>query len=542
MPQKILKTYFGYDEFRPGQKEIVDSIISGNDALVLMPTGGGKSICFQVPSLVFEGTTIVISPLISLMKDQVDTLVRKKIAATYLNSSLAPDELKKRFTFFTEGKYALVYVSPERLQNKQFIGLCQKVKIPFLVVDEAHCISQWGHDFRPEYTQIHTFLAQLKVRPVVAAFTASATKHVQQEICSQLQLKTPQVFAQSFRRVNLQWFSKFCSSRFEQEILLLRLLKHHQGQSGIIYATTHEKCETITKFLSAQGIICEYYHGGVEGKLRAEVQERFLTDATPLIVATNAFGMGVDKPNVRFVIHLNLPANLEGYYQEAGRAGRDGQVAFCYLLTTEKDITTQVQLQARRYPPPEIVSLVKEEIKRISPNAKPVPVQKAYVKFFKTLNKKLFFYSLYKLEELECVKIEKFLIIFHNFHNEKLFLAYKKLYVLEQRRRKRMIAYVKESICRTRQILEYFDEKFTEKNCGQCDVCLRTTLKPHSDEMQFARSIKPYESHLPYINRRTVQYLAILSHFHTSTETNIPSIPGVGKGLTYKMRELKLTG
>jgi ATP-dependent DNA helicase RecQ len=342
-PHQVLQHYFGYSEFRPGQTVIIESIINGQDTLALMPTGGGKSLCFQVPGLVLGGTTLVISPLISLMKDQVDTLVRKGITATFLNSSMSREKLVEQIHHFAQGKYQFVYCAPERLTNPQFIAACQKIHLPLIAIDEAHCISQWGHDFRPEYWHIATFIKQLPKRPVVAAFTATATSRVQKDILTSLTIPTAQVFSRSFKRTNLTLSVLHCQDTFAKHFYLHYLLKKHVGMTGIVYTTTRHAADEVAQSLReldfAQERRVGCYHGGMSGEERSRIQELFLTDQLNLIVATNAFGMGVDKSNIRFVIHYQPAANLENYYQEAGRAGRDGQESWCYLLFQPEDLT-----------------------------------------------------------------------------------------------------------------------------------------------------------------------------------------------------------
>lgn len=352
-PRQTLKKYFGFENFRAGQLEIINAILNKQDALAILHTGGGKSICFQIPGLMLDGITLVISPLISLMKDQVDALLKKNIAATYINSSLSKEEIKKRYQHIKDKKYIFVYISPERLQTLQFIKVCQQIKISLVTIDEAHCISMWGHDFRPPYTQINDFIKKLTPRPILAAFTATATKQVRTDIIASLELNQPQVFLNSFKRSNLSFHVTPCHDSFDQELALFIILKKHQAQAGVIYTATKKKAEYLTKLIShywIDKIKIKTYHAGLETKDRAQIQDQFLDNRLQIIVATNAFGMGVDKPNVRWVIHYQVPGNIENYYQEAGRAGRDESAADCYLLFNQMDVEIQKGFISQAHP------------------------------------------------------------------------------------------------------------------------------------------------------------------------------------------------
>lgn len=349
-PQTVLSHYFGYSDFRAGQLPIIQSILEKRNTVAFLPTGGGKSLCFQIPGLILPGLTIVISPLISLMKDQVDTLNSKNIFSTYLNSSLSREELKSRLELMRLGKFQFVYVAPERLTVRSFLTICQRLPISLVVIDEAHCISQWGHDFRPSYLKINSFLQALPIKPVIAAFTATATELVKTDIIQQLQLADAQLFANSFRRTNLHFSVLKCQSDFEQQLLLLKLVIKFKNQSGIIYANSIEKVETLSQLLTHFGIPCRAYHAKLDKSVRAKLQDDFVHNKIQLMAATNAFGMGVDKSNVRFVIHYQLPSNLENYYQEAGRAGRDGMSANCYLLYNPADIKILVGFLDKSHP------------------------------------------------------------------------------------------------------------------------------------------------------------------------------------------------
>ncbi|RIV28691.1 DNA helicase RecQ [Alicyclobacillaceae bacterium I2511] len=334
----LLKHYYGYEQFRPGQKRIISSIVDKRDTVGIMPTGGGKSICYQIPALMQESLSLVVSPLISLMKDQVSMLNNLGIEATFINSSLTEAQTRQRLQEATQGRYRLLYVAPERLESEAFVASMRVASLAMVAVDEAHCVSQWGHDFRPSYRAISPFLRQLDVRPVVAAFTATATPEVVRDISEQLSLCEPETVITGFNRENLN-FSVILEQ--DKTNFVMQFLKDHSRQSGIIFAATRKEVDRLQQLLSQQGYAVGRYHAGMPDEDRNETQERFQYDDLQVMVATNAFGMGIDKSNVRFVIHYNMPKNLESYYQEAGRAGRDGDAAECILLFDGQDIRIQ---------------------------------------------------------------------------------------------------------------------------------------------------------------------------------------------------------
>ena len=335
--KNVLHHYFGYQTFRPGQEEIVDSLLSGKDALAIMPTGAGKSICYQVPALVLDGVTLVISPLVSLMKDQVNALTAQGVKAAYLNRSLTDAQFDKALSYMAAGMYRIVYVAPERLKSLQFIGVAKRLHIPMIAVDEAHCVSQWGQDFRPSYLNIATFISELSERPTIGAFTATATPEVKQDIIRILNLRQPVEITTGFDRPNL-FFSVLRPYQKSKE--LLRLIEQRRDKNGIVYCSTRKRVEEVCDMLCAEGFPATRYHAGLSDEERQKNQDDFVYDRKRIMVATNAFGMGIDKSDVRFVIHYNMPKNLESYYQEAGRAGRDGEDADCILLFGQKDIDT----------------------------------------------------------------------------------------------------------------------------------------------------------------------------------------------------------
>ena len=334
---ELLQRIFGYSSFRPGQEALIDGILNGRDVFGIMPTGGGKSMCYQIPALLLPGITLVISPLISLMQDQVMALKAAGVPAAYINRSLNGAQMQAVYRNLMAGRYKIVYISPERLDYAGFAGLAAKLPISFVAVDEAHCISQWGQDFRPSYLRILNFIANLPRRPVVGAFTATATKQVREDVERILQLKNPVRTVTGFDRPNL-YFEVIHPELKDRE--LKRILASKKGRSGIIYCSTRKKVETVCENLQDQGYAVTRYHAGLDEEERRTNQEDFIYDRKPIMVATNAFGMGIDKSNVSFVVHYNMPKSIEAYYQEAGRAGRDGAEADCILLYNTADIQT----------------------------------------------------------------------------------------------------------------------------------------------------------------------------------------------------------
>src|SRR5881392_2542307 len=333
-----LKKHFGYDEFRPLQQEIVSAALAGRDVFVLMPTGGGKSLCFQLPALLRDGLTIVVSPLISLMKDQVDALQTSGIPATYLNSTLDRDESKARWRGLHRGEYRMLYVAPERLMLETFLERALNWRIAQFAIDEAHCISEWGHDFRPEYRDLKKLREHFPDAPVMA-LTATATERVRADIVKQLKLREPRCYVASFNRPKLAYRVVPKAAPYEQ---LLQFIRSRLNDSGIVYCASRKSADSLARNLSEDGISAKPYHAGLTSAERTKNQEAFLRDDVRVITATIAFGMGINKPNVRFVVHYDLPKNLESYYQETGRAGRDGLPSECVLLFSPSDVAKQL--------------------------------------------------------------------------------------------------------------------------------------------------------------------------------------------------------
>ena len=331
----LLRKYYGYKALKPIQQKAIQSILRGEDTFVVMPTGGGKSLCYQIPALMLDGLTLVISPLISLMKDQVDQLVRRGIRAACMNSMLDGEQYRLLRQQIQNKQIQILYVAPERLRSGDFLSLLRRQSIALVAVDEAHCVSQWGHDFRPSYHGISQFIRTLAARPVVAAFTATATAETRDDIIRRLELRRPNIYRASFNRSNLILAVKRDGNRKEE---LLQFVQAHRGQAGIIYCNTRKEVDKVWDLLRRAGIPVLRYHGGMEDWERNENQEKFLYEQVDLIVATNAFGMGINKPDVRYVVHYNSPKNIESYYQEIGRAGRDGLPSLCVLFFSYADV------------------------------------------------------------------------------------------------------------------------------------------------------------------------------------------------------------
>jgi ATP-dependent DNA helicase RecQ len=352
-----LKKFFGFEEFRAGQREVVEAILEGHDTVVVMPTGGGKSLCFQLPALMREGVTVVVSPLIALMKDQVDALAARRLPATFINSSLDFEEQKARVAGVSRGDYKLLYVAPERFRSNHFVETLRRARISLFAIDEAHCISQWGHDFRPDYLRLQSFRETIG-SPQTVALTATATPYVRADIIEQLNLTDPRAFVSGFDRPNLSIGVVHTEREREKFARIRQLATEYEGQSGIVYTSTRKSVEQITQKLKDARLSVVGYHAGMTDEERVRAQDDFMSGRAQMIVATNAFGMGIDKPDIRFVVHFHLPGSIEAYYQEIGRAGRDGAQSVCLLLFNYADKRTQDYFIEGSYPPPELIANV----------------------------------------------------------------------------------------------------------------------------------------------------------------------------------------
>ncbi|MBI2552340.1 ATP-dependent DNA helicase RecQ [Candidatus Uhrbacteria bacterium] len=330
-PHELLKQYWGFAEFRHGQQEVIAAVLRGQDVLAVMPTGAGKSLCYQLPALTMPGITVIVSPLIALMKDQVGALKARGIPAEFVNSTLHPNEISAIMDAVVSGDVRILYIAPERFGSKDFVRAFEKLPVALFAIDEAHCVSHWGHDFRPDYLTLREMVKKLPRRPTVVGCTATATPEVKDDIVAQLGLKQPAVFVRGFDRPNLHYGVEQGMTSYDRDAELLHLVKNTPG-SGIVYSGTRDRAEELAELFCEAGIEALPYHAGLDPEVRREVQDAFMADQARVIVATVAFGMGIDKPEVRFVIHGAMPGSLEAYYQEAGRAGRDGKPAQCILL------------------------------------------------------------------------------------------------------------------------------------------------------------------------------------------------------------------
>jgi ATP-dependent DNA helicase RecQ len=500
-PIEALEHHFGFGEFKPGQEAVVSALLSGRDCLAVMPTGGGKSLCYQLPAMVMEGVTIVVSPLIALMKDQVDGLQKKGIPATMINSTLSPAEQSDRLRDLADGRFKLVYVAPERFRSSQFISALKQVQIALFAVDEAHCLSQWGHDFRPDYLRLSEAVAELD-HPQTAAFTATATPEVQKDVLGVLKLRDPLVSISGFERPNLSLNVILCEGHREKYDQLQRLVETHK--TGIVYCATRKRVEEVSASLSGMGVKLVAYHGGMEDKDREWAQNVFLDRTYDVAVATNAFGMGIDRSDVRFVAHFDVPGSIEAYYQEAGRAGRDGEPSECELLFNYADTRTQEFFIDGNNPGLDIILDVYTAMRRLcgsSNEGVAIPIREIaeIVNVKNTMQVGSALSHLVRAGYLERFDVpgeraRGTRLKDPSLKDTDLELNQEALFEKERRDRSKLDAIVKfcydSSTCRQQWILEYFGES-NSKPCGSCDNCgesiANSGREPDDEEFDIVR-------------------------------------------------------
>ncbi len=478
--EDVLRETFGLEKFRSKQEEVISNVMAGRHTLALLPTGYGKSLCYQVPSQVLDGVTIVVSPLIALMQDQLSGMIRRGITnVTLLNSSLDFEERDDRMAGIRAGAYKLIYVAPERFESTRFQQLLASIKVSLLVIDEAHCISQWGHDFRPNYRNISSHLAHIPGATILA-LTATATPDAQAEIVKSLKLDNMEVVKANFDRPNLRLEVRDCRNNYEKDSHVLKLVRSQRSPS-IVYTSSRKDAEGVASRLRENGVKAAHYHAGMTRDQRTAAQKSFENDQVSVIVCTVAFGMGIDKANVRRVIHYSLPGSIENYYQEAGRAGRDGAPAVCTLLYQAKDIFTQKFLLDRNYPDGESINEVLRYIKSQSPSAVRRQDILAHVSIEDSaLNSAL---DLMKTLEIIDVASDAGIIAMSRAANIQLV----PMGILNERKRRdsdrlqRMIDYARTTRCRRREIVSYFGQQLPDPTCEKCDIC-SPPLEIHDEE------------------------------------------------------------
>jgi len=496
---QVLEKYFGFRQFLDAQEEVIDAIVAGADALVVMPTGGGKSLCYQLPALMLEGTTVVVSPLIALMKDQVDALERRGIAATLINSSLTPSEQQERIRALARGKFKLVYIAPERFRSRSFVDALGQATIALFAVDEAHCLSMWGHDFRPDYFRLNVVLEKLG-RPQVAAFTATATPEVRRDILTHLDLREPREFVAGFARPNLKLAVTQVANDREKYERLNALIREHK--IGIVYCATRKRVEAVAATLQLAGISSILYHGGMDDEERERAQDAFMQGKRNIVVATNAFGMGIDRADIRFVAHFEVPGSVEAYYQEAGRAGRDGEAATCELFFNHADTRVQEFFIEGSNPPPAFIASTYEMLRDEADanNELQLSLKDMSARLETDGNDMMLSSALHILDregyidrfDIPGRRVRGTRLLKPDVRGPQLKLDTAKLQEKERRDRaklKMMIDFAYRRDCRQQTILRYFGESDAAP-CGNCDVCLESVepaREPTDDEALIVR-------------------------------------------------------
>ncbi|MFZ1218727.1 MAG: RecQ family ATP-dependent DNA helicase [Chthoniobacterales bacterium] len=482
-PHDVLEKYFGFREFLDAQEEVITAIAGGADALVVMPTGGGKSLCYQLPALLLEGTTVVVSPLIALMKDQVDALERRGISATLINSTLTPGEQQERIRALARGEFKLVYIAPERFRSRSFLEALGQSTIALFAVDEAHCLSMWGHDFRPDYFRLGQVLETLG-RPQVAAFTATATPEVRRDILTHLALREPREFVAGFARPNLKLLITRVANEAEKYGRLNTLIR--ENKTGIVYCSTRKRVEAVAATLKLANISSILYHGGMNDDEREKAQNEFMQGRRDIVVATNAFGMGIDRSDIRFVVHFDVPGSVEAYYQEAGRAGRDGEAATCELLFNHADTRVQEFFIEGSNPPLEFIAQTYEMLRREadSKNELQISIKEMAARLGDERSDMMVSSSLHVLDregyidrfDIPGKRVRGTRVLQPDVRGHQLKLDAAKLREKERRDRaklKMMIDFAYAHECRQQAILRYFGESDPPR-CGNCDICLET--------------------------------------------------------------------
>ncbi|HEY2614148.1 MAG TPA: RecQ family ATP-dependent DNA helicase [Chthoniobacterales bacterium] len=498
-PHEALEKYFGFREFLDAQEEVISAIRGGADALVVMPTGGGKSLCYQLPALLMEGTTVVVSPLIALMKDQVDALERRGIAATLINSSLGQDEQRERIRALARGEFKLVYIAPERFRSRSFVEALGQITIALFAVDEAHCLSMWGHDFRPDYFRLAQVLETLG-QPQVAAFTATATPEVRRDILTHLSLREPREFVAGFARPNLKLLIRQVANDAQKYERLHALIR--ENKTGIIYCSTRKRVEAVAETLKVAKISSILYHGGMNDEEREQAQNEFMQGRRDIVVATNAFGMGIDRADIRFVAHFDVPGSVEAYYQEAGRAGRDGEAATCELFFNHADTRVQEFFIEGSNPPVEFIVQTYEMLRRAAAEKDEIQlsIRDMGARLGSEKNDMMVSSSLHVLDregyidrfDIPGRRVRGTRLLQPQVRGPQLKLDVAKLREKERRDRaklKLMIDFAYARSCRQQAILRYFGQSDPAR-CGNCDICLETAgpcRAPNADEALIVR-------------------------------------------------------